>query len=215
MLMRFDNLLDCLGSQGWFDLASVVQLAGRADQSIVVQLHRWCNAGKLIPLRRGMYAFSKNYRRTRINPAELANRIYAPSYLSTHWAFGFYGMIPEMVVTYTSVTSRVPKTFSNELGTFAYRHVKSEAFFGYRSAMIDGTSVLLADPEKALLDFWHLERGVWDKARMAEMRFQNSELVQSEKLLQYAERFASPRLMEAVRIWMGWVEEEREGRVEL
>jgi predicted transcriptional regulator of viral defense system len=213
--MKFEELLDCLGSQGWFDLASVVQLARRTDESIIVQLHRWCKAGKLIPLRRGMYAFSEKYRRTRIYPAQLANRIYAPSYLSTHWAFGFYGMIPEMVVTYTSVTSRVPKTFSNELGTFAYRHLKSEAFFGYRCAVIDSVPVLLADPEKALLDFWHLERGVWNKERMAEMRFQHFELIQPEKLLQYAKRFASPRLMDAVRIWTGLASADREGMVEL
>jgi len=33
----------------------------------------------------------------------LAGPIYPPSYLSLHWALGFYGLIPEQVVTLTSV----------------------------------------------------------------------------------------------------------------
>lgn len=213
--MKFDELMSILGTQGWFDLASVAQLSGQPGSKVTVQLHRWCKAGKLVALRRGMYAFSEKFRRTQIHPAQLANQIYAPSYLSTHWAIGFYGLIPEKVVTYTSVTSRGPKTFSNELGTFTYRHVKSGAFFGYNRIFMNGVPVLLADPEKALLDLWHLERGGWDISRMTEMRFQHFELIQPEKLILYAERFASPRLIETVRIWMKLAGEEREGSIEL
>ncbi len=213
--MQFDALLGLVGSQGWFDLASVVQLTGLPGESFAVQLHRWCKAGKLLPLRRGMYAFAERYRRMPINTARLANELYAPSYLSTHWALAFYGLIPEKVVTYTSVTPRVPRTFVNAFGTFAYRHLKPAAFFGYRRAVIDGASVLLAEPEKALLDFWHLAPGRWDLARMTEMRFQNFELVQPARLASYADRCVSPRLTAAVRVWSQVAETGRDGTVAL
>lgn len=162
-----------------------------------------------------MYAFSPAYRKTTENSARLANELYTPSYLSLQWALGFYGLIPEAVFVHTSVTSRVPKTFVNERGTFTYRHVKPAAFFGYRGMLMGGEKILLADPEKALLDFWHLTPGKWTRVRMAEMRFQQFEAVEEEKLVRYAERFASPRLIDAVHVWKQVANDEVEGTVEL
>ncbi len=213
--MRFENLLTLLEGRAWFDLASAAQLSGQTGSGLVAQLHRWCKVGKLVPLRRGMYALSEAYRRVPISPAQLANEIYSPSYLSTYWALGFHGLIPEKTVAYTSVTSRTPKTFANDFGTFTYRHVKPDFFFGYRRVEIDGVAVLLAEPEKALLDLWHLEPGEWTSARLAEMRFQNMEMVDSNRLEEFAGRFGSPRLMEALRCWHGVVAEEQQGTVEL
>ncbi len=213
--MKFGNLLTLLGGQGWFDLATASQLSGQTGPGLVAQLHRWSKAGKLIPLRRGMYALSEEYRRTSIHPAQLANEIHSPSYLSTHWVLGFYGLIPEKTVTYTSVTTRSPKIFANDFGTFAYRHVKPDFFFGYHRVEIDGVSVVLAEPEKALLDLWHLESGMWDESRLLEMRFQNMELVDPDRLLDFACRFRSPRLLEPVENWKRLAVEEHRGTVEL
>jgi hypothetical protein len=109
----------------------------------------------------------------------------------------------------------VPRTFSNALGVFQYRHVKPAAFFGYAPVEIAGCRVLMAEPEKALLDLWHLEAGAWDEARMAEMRFQGFELVKAAKLREYAVRFASPRLAVAAEVWLRLAREERKGTVEL
>lgn len=160
-----------------------------------------------------MYAFSNPYRHKEINAAQLANQLYAPSYLSTHWALGYYGLIPEKTVTFTSVTSRVPKTFDNPFGFFSYRHIKQAAFFGYRRVILNNAEVLLAEPEKALLDFWHLESGLWNNDRMMEMRFQNVEIVDVNKLADYAERFTSPRLKTAVGVWLERTQAEQKGTV--
>ncbi len=213
--MKYDDLVRMVGKQGYFDLASVVQLSGEIRGTIRVQLHRWCKAGKLLPLRRGMYAFPKGFTAMPINPAELANKIYSPSYISTHWALGFYGLIPEKVVTYTSITSRVPRSFENAFGLFKYQNIKREAFFGYRSVDIDQKQIVIAEPEKALLDFWHLKKGKWSKERMVEMRFQEAGLVDRAKLNEYAERCGSPRLLKAASLWCEVVDSEQEGTIEL
>ena len=213
--MRYEDLIRLLGDQAYFDLPSVVQLSGERRQSIRVQLHRWCRNGKLLPLRRGMYAFAEDYRKRDLNYAELANELYRPSYISIHWALGFFGLIPEMVVAYTSVTSRTPRTFENDLGVFSYRHVKSSAFFGYRPVDIGGRKVLMAVPEKALLDLWYLEKGGWEYDRMAGMRFQNHKLIDSRRLSQYASRFNSPRLLKAIAAWKEFTETDEEGTVQL
>lgn len=213
--MTFDALIGMFAKYGLFDLTSAIQLSGDDRNTVRVQLHRWSKEGKLIALRRGMYAFAQRYGQQELNPAELANLMYVPSYISTFWALGYYGLIPEKVVTYTSVTTRVPRTFSNKLGTFKYQNIKASAFFGFVSASIGERKVLLAEPEKALLDMWHLGLGQWDENRMKEMRFQNFEVINIDKLRAYSSKFVSPRLTRAVLTWESLARMETEGTVEL
>lgn len=198
--MKYEDLIRLVGRQSYFDLASVVQLGAEHDrENLKKQLYRWCKAGKLLSLRRGMYAFAPEYRKSDVDPAELANNLHSPSYLSMAWALGFFGLIPEKVVVYTSITSREPKTFRNAFGHFRYRHIKREAFFGYGSVQISNRKVLLAEPEKALLDLWYMENGEWDENRISELRLQNFKLIGHGKLLDYASRFNSPKLIRAVK----------------
>ncbi len=213
--MTFDDLFERLGGQAFFDLAMVTQLFNEKRPSLRVQLHRWSRRGRLLPLRRGMYAWPVSHRTVPLNPAALANALHAPSYLSGLWALGFYGLIPEQVVTYASVTSRVPRKFENAVGVFEYRHVKPEVFFGYQGVEIGGTKVQMAVPEKALLDVWYLSTGPWLPERMAEMRFQNIEMIKPRRLIRFARRFRSPRLLEAVRVWQELAQEAGKGTVTL
>lgn len=212
--MKFDLFLSGVADQPFFDLATVVNLSGEKRATVQQQLYRWIRAGKLIHLRRGMYALSRRYRHAPLNPAELTNHLYRPSYLSREWALGFHGLIPEMVVMYTSVSPRVPRRFKNEIGHFDYRHIKQEAFFGYSGVEIQGKNVMLADPEKALLDFWHLSRGPWTMERMNELRLQNREGVDPEKLGRYAVRYGSPRLVRAATLYSELTKIEQEGTEE-
>ncbi|MDY0148966.1 MAG: hypothetical protein RBT03_02635 [Kiritimatiellia bacterium] len=213
--MTYEALFERLGGQAFFDLAMVSQLFGEPRASLRVQLYRWASRGRLLPLRRGMYAWPESHRRVRLNPAALANALHTPSYLSGLWALGFYGLIPEQVVVYTSVTTRVPRRYENPVGTFEYRHIKSGAFFGYQGMEIDGATVQVATAEKALLDFWHLSAGPWTPERMAEMRFQNFDVVKPRRLEGQARRFRSPRLIAAVGAWNTMAREAEEGTVAL
>jgi predicted transcriptional regulator of viral defense system len=206
--MKYEALITLMGGQPFFDLAMIVQLSGENRPAIQRQLYRWIKAGKLTHLRRGMYALPANFSRTPVNPAELSNHLYRPSYLSREWALSFYGLIPEMTVTYTSVTARVPRRFENDHGFFDYRHLKRAAFFGYHVAEIQGRKVLLADPEKALLDFWHLSAGPWTAERLGEMRLQNRDFLDMGKLECCARKFGSPRLLKVATLVMELVNDE-------
>lgn len=212
--MKLIELEEVMHDQDFFDLATVALLSGEKRETLRAQLSRWCRSGKLLALRRGMYAFPARGTARRIHPALLANKLYPPSYISGLWALGYYGLIPEKVVTYTSVTQRVTRSFENSLGVFRYQSIKASAFFGYGLRDVGNEQVLLADPEKALLDLWHLERGSWDAARMEGMRFQNRSLVNLNVLRDYAERYDSPRLIRAAELWACMPDEEA-GGVEL
>jgi len=199
--MKFDYFLRLVGDLPWFDFATVLQLSGEPRQNLRVRLYEWRKAGKLLSLRRGMYALAEPYRRGAANPALLSNQLYTPSYISMHWALSFYGVIPEKTVVYTAVTPRVPRSFENNFGVYRYSNLKQKFFFGYRAVDMGGENVFMAAPEKALLDLWHLQSGVWDADRMAEMRFQNFDVVSTGRLRDYAERFGLPRLLRAVSVW--------------
>jgi len=215
MDMRFEQLIAAIRNMPYFDLPTVAQLSGEPRQSLRMQLYRLVRQGKVKSLRRGMYALGEPYRKVSPNPAMLANRIYTPSYLSFHWALGYYGLIPEKVVLYTSATTRVPRLFENEFGSFQYKHIKPDCFAGYQTVEIDRQKVLIAVPEKSLLDLWHIEDGEWTAERMASMRFQNFELVSLKKLNKYTKMFRSPRLVRAVTNWRAYVKAETEGVKEL
>lgn len=118
------------------------------------QLHLWVKKGYLLKLRNGVYAFVKD--RERIKGEEIAALLYQPSYLSLESALAWYGFIPEMVYARVSVTARTNRTFTNDFGTFIYRHLKAELFWGYIETKTDHGHYLLAEPEKALLDYLYL-----------------------------------------------------------
>ena len=202
-----------LGGQRYFDLATVVQLSGERRGNIRTQLHRWCKVGNLLPLRRGMYAFSGFFAKETLNPAELSNSLYRPSYISLEWALGYYGLIPEKVVRYTNVTTRQTKSFENVFGCFSYMSIKKVAFFGYTELEFNKNKILIAEPEKALLDLWYFSKGGWNLPRMLEMRFQNSGMLDINKLKLYSEKFASPRLMKILKLWQKSAEEESKGEI--
>jgi len=113
-------------------------------------ISRWVKEGKLIQLRQGMYAFPEALQDGDA-PFYIANKLYAPSYVSIHSALAFYGMIPEAVVQITSVSSRKTSFFENELGQFSYHTIKKEAMFGYtieQSAFHPTWGMLIADTSK-------------------------------------------------------------------
>lgn len=97
----------------------------------------------------GLYVFNEN----RPSLWMLANKIYAPSYISMETALSYYGIIPETVYTVTSMTSKITRNFEFEENNFLYRKIKRAAFTGYGPVVVNKETVLLAEPEKALADY--------------------------------------------------------------
>ena len=213
--MRLQSLVNLTRAIPWFDLPLLMQGFDDSREGVRVQLSRWMKQGKVIGLRRGMYALAEMYRQTPLSATALANQLYRPSYLSGLWALGHHDLIPERVVWLTSMTSRVPRRFENSLGVFDYRNIKRECFCGYRTEILGGAEILVAEPEKALLDHWHLTEGEWTTERLEEMRYQHAAVVGKDRLRGYAERFRSPRIDRAVHRWLELAAENEEGTVTL
>ncbi len=180
--MNVQAFLALAAPHPYFDLPMALQWTGMDRQSLLMQLTRWTRAGYLIPLRRGLHTVAEPFRKQPLSIPELANAIYSPSYLSLEWALSQYGLIPEAVPVFTSVTSRVTRSFKNPLGRFEYRHIQMELFTGFTRRKLLGADIYMAQPEKALLDFLYFSKGEWSPDRHGEMRWQNLDLIRNRKL---------------------------------
>ena len=167
---------------------------------LALQLTRWCQAGKLAKIRKGLYAFGE----IGAGLPGLANEIVAPSYLSGLWALGHYGMIPEAVWEYTSVCRVSPrrKVWQTPFGRFSYRQVKF--FSGYERVEWDELPVLLAVPEKALCDEWYLAGGEWTVERHRQMRYQQIGGLKEDRLGEFAAGFRSLRMDRVLKTFFDW-----------
>ena len=138
---------------GCFNIHQVYAWKPGFDRNNIV---RWTKKGLLIRLRQGFYTFPE-YKSKPDFALYFANRIYRPSYISLHSALAFYGIIPEAVVQFTSVTTLKTISFSNQFGDYEYKSVKPGLMFGYDlKSIADGRTLQIATPEKALLDLLYL-----------------------------------------------------------
>jgi len=164
---------------------------------------RWLKKGYLVQLRQGYYSFPE-YKGKPDYSMYFANRIYKPSYISLHSALSFYGIIPEAVVQILSVTSLKTTSFTNDFGEYSYKTVKENLIFGYDlKPMADNRTILLATPEKALLDLLYLYPFYNNKQEMEELRLDEDYLhndFKKELFLEYAIRYHSKALDQRIRL---------------
>ncbi|MDD3998005.1 MAG: hypothetical protein WCR91_07925 [Sphaerochaetaceae bacterium] len=188
-------------SLGCFSIHQVKVWNEKFDRN---NLRRWEKQGKLIRLRQGFYTFPTVTEHGDA-PFYFANKIYAPSYISLESGLSFHGIIPEGVIQITSVTARKTKIFQNNLGSYIYRSIKPDLMFGYtiqQSTLSHRWSIMMASPEKALLDYLYLNPHYDSKQDMLELRFDSDFMhaeLNIEVLDEYLEKFQSKILEVRVR----------------
>ncbi len=86
--MKFEQLLELLDGETIFP--STLLLAGSVSTSTFYkQITRWVSSGKLIQLRRGIYAVSQPYREKQPHPFLIANKLKKASYISLQSALKY------------------------------------------------------------------------------------------------------------------------------
>ena len=116
---------------------------------------------EIIRLKKGLYVVNPDVSDRRISLELAANHIYSPSYVSMHSALRWYGIIPERVNVIQSMTLKHSRRFSNALGVFDYTFVTRQYFpIGISNEAENGSSFLIASPEKALCDLIGWSKGV-------------------------------------------------------
>jgi len=181
----------------------VLSTLGLSKAGRRLQLNRWSQAGKVIRLKRGLYSLPEDRRKSPLSVRWLANALYSPSYVSLEYMLSWYDMIPERVGMVTSITTLKTATFKNTLGQFVYRNIKKDLFFGFEEVHDEfGSSVLVATPEKAILDTIYLYSG-WKSSREfleKNLRLQQLDQLNKKRLKAFAAKFSSKKIEMATKL---------------
>lgn len=166
------------------------------------RLVEWQLKGYLIKLKRGFYCFMDKEKNEHFIHY-VANKIYAPSYITLESALAFYNLIPEGVFTTTSLTTKYTTKYTNPIGNFEYRHIKPSLYFGYKLIEKNKVFIKIAEIEKAILDYFYMNK-INDLESIKEMRFnsiQAKELINFEKLKIFQNRFNSNILAKRIKMF--------------
>jgi predicted transcriptional regulator of viral defense system len=188
--MQFEKLLYLVADQPLFETSLL--LSGNVDPNNVRrQLSRWVSAGKLKQLRRGLYTLVPPYQKITPHPFLVANFLMPGSYVSLQSALAYYGLIPEYVARTLSVSTGRPARWKDG---FHFQHLTPRLFFGYqRVDVAPEQSAFVAFPEKALLDLAHLTPNADSLDYLRQLRLQNLERLNLERLHEFAQRAAKPK----------------------
>ena len=171
------------------------------------RLSEWQAKGYIKMIRRGHYVFSG----LEINESVLfliANKIYTPSYVSMEMALANYNLIPEAVYGITSVASRKTNRFKTDFGEFIYRHIKPQLMFGYKLISYRGQNFKIAEPEKAILDYFYLNTHLCAAEDFAGLRFNREEFKEQtdeDKFNSYLIAFGNKRLEKRVAKFLKYI----------
>lgn len=129
------------------------------EPQVRTALYRWVKAGHLLPLKKGMYMHRRFYELHCQDPAFLpmVSAILLPqSYLSMEYVLQQRGILTEITYPVTAITQKNTRTILNSLGTFEYRHIQPELYFGFQIWEAYGVPYAQASVAKALFDYLYL-----------------------------------------------------------
>ena len=168
------------------------------------RLHEWRRKGYIESLVKGWYLFADS---TIDDDCldRIANRIYAPSYVSLETVLSRMGFIPETVHSVTSIATRKTRDIRTDIAFFSYRTVSPRLFFGYE-IMPHGAKVATA--EKAVLDFLYLHADLAAPEDYDSLRIERQELsdrINTDRFNDFLTRFGSKALRLRAERFMQWV----------
>jgi len=189
--------------------SSTFSLYNEKPQNLRRQVREWVKKDYLIPLKRGLYIFSSQWRKIQPSVLFMANFLVLPSYVSLEQALGFYEIIPEKVTVITSVTTKKTKIFRNLVGSFEYRSIKEDLFFGFKKEIDNNQEFFIALPEKALLDFFYLNNHFQgDFSELESLRLQNLEVLNIRLLETYGLKY-NKRIRKIAEVLIEFVKKEK------
>lgn len=158
--------------------------------SLKTTMRRWRKKGWVYSLKRGLHeiSFPKDFT---IPDMHIANKLYSPSYVSLQTALSYYSIIPEVSMAVTSITTKPTRKFKNKHGLFTYRTVNPNAFTGYYVEKHGNFDILIAEPEKALVDYLYFETYRTRKFDLEEERLEKDAIskLNKKKLRTYAKLY--------------------------
>ena len=120
---------------------------------------------------------------------ELVNLLRPRSYVSLQTVLREVGISSQTPVSITCVTTGEPASFASRTVSITFRRIKPALFWGFQTRRSLYGTYNLAEPEKALLDWFYLERKRGTEIVTDEFDFRK---LDRERLLLYAQKYPRP-----------------------
>ncbi len=133
-----------------------------------------------------------NHLNRQFSPRDLVNLLRPASYISLESALVDKGITSQSPTVLTCVTPGYPQSFRTKSVGIVYRKISPDLYWGYEQKATRYNKYLVAEPEKALLDWIYLTRQEGLPTPFDELQLQ---FLSAAKLRKYAERF--PRTVQA------------------
>lgn len=154
-------------------------------------LETYTRKGLFVRLKKGLYVLKYSFP----GEEEIANALYKPSYISFEYVLSRYGIMPEMVYVVTSATIKPTREFLVSEKEFSYLTIKKPTFTGYSLLKEEKRSYLMADPEKAFVDYLYFV-SLGKKSPADRL---NTSGLKKEKVFRYAGLFKREGLIKLVK----------------
>lgn len=168
-LEKYMNYIEFRKIVGAFTIFSLADIRQADPKFHRRRLNEWQDKGYIRKVIKGYYVFTDTPLDEK-SLFEIANRIYAPSYVSFEMALAYYGLIPESVYGITSASTRKTSHFKTQIGTFIYRTIRPKLYFGFDFVRNNEKLFKLASPEKAFLDLFYIKTELRDAASFEGLR---------------------------------------------
>lgn len=127
-----------------------------------------------------------NHFNQHFSPRDLVNTLRSRSYISLESALVDRGVITQNPTALTCVAPDYRQAFRSKSITIIYRKISPELYWGFEEKTTRYNKYLIAEPEKALLDWIYLTRQEGLPTPLDEI---NLQFLNPSKLRAYAERF--------------------------
>jgi predicted transcriptional regulator of viral defense system len=148
------------------------------------RLFEWKQKGYLIKLTNKWYVFSNVTFNEGLSYL-ISNSICQPSYISLETALYFHELIinsahanPLGEKSIHAITKHKTVVYHNDRGTYSYRKIKPEFYFGFDTIEIDGKPIQMANPEKALIDFLYFNANLNSLSKLTSLAWNIKSLAQ-------------------------------------
>ena len=122
------------------------------ENTVSARLNKYVKAGKLMRVRRGLYAKDKNY-----DKFELATKIYTPSYISFETVLAKAGAIFQLYGQ-IFVASYVTREIAIDGQTYSYKRIRDSILTNHIGVEAKD-NYYIASPERAFLDVVYSHKG--------------------------------------------------------
>jgi len=191
--MNYLDFRTALYSFEVFCIRDIEKLFPKFDSRRLVE---WQRKGYIQKLINKWYLFADIHINDRLRN-RISNCLHRPSYISLESALSHYGLIPEAVYSVQNITTRKTIAYETIAGTFNYRSIKAQLFFGYEVNNKQTIPLLIASPEKAILDYLYLNHQLNTIEDIEGLRLNMTtfnETINKDRLISYAACFESKTL---------------------